>query len=71
MVDLFLRWRGMRLGIEVKYSDAAGMTRSMHTAIADLKLDRLLVVYPGQKSYPLSEKAEAVAISDLSERLKA
>ena len=70
-LDLFLLWRGMRLGIEVKYSDAAAMTRSMHTAMADLRLDRLLVVYPGQKSYPLAEKAEAVAISDLSERLKA
>jgi hypothetical protein len=68
-LDLFLRWRGLRLGIEVKYADAARMTRSMHTAIADLKLDRLLVVYPGQKSYPLTEKAEAVSIFDLNQRL--
>lgn len=68
-LDLFLLWRGLRLGIEVKYADAASMTRSMHTALADLKLDRLWVVYPGKKSYPLTKKAEAVSIFDLSQRL--
>jgi uncharacterized protein len=68
-LDLFLPWRGMRLGVEVKYTDAASLTRSMHTALSDLKLDRLLVVYPGRKSYPLTEKAEAVSIFDLTERL--
>jgi uncharacterized protein len=68
-LDLFLLWRGMRVGIEVKYADAASMTHSMHTALADLKLDRLLVVYPGRTSYPLTEKAEAVSILDLAERL--
>jgi predicted AAA+ superfamily ATPase len=68
-LDLFLQWRGIRLGIEVKYADAARLSSSMHTAIADLKLDRLLVVYPGKESYPLAEKAEAVSIFDLTERL--
>ena len=38
------------------------MTKSMHVALTDLKLDQLLVVHPGKQCYPLAEKAEAVSI---------
>jgi hypothetical protein len=46
------------------------MTASMHVALADLKLDRLLVVHPGKKSYPLAPKADAVSIGELRGCLK-
>lgn len=70
-LDLLVFVNGRRIGIELKYSDAVSMTKSMHVALADLKLDRLLVVHPGAQCYPLDDKAEAVAIGTLREKLTA
>ena len=33
--------------------------------LADLKLDELHVVYPGEKRYPLAKKIEAVPLAEL------
>ena len=53
-------------------ADAPGYTRSMRIALEDLKLDRLLVVYPGVGgSYPLDGVTEVVGIEDLDSRLDA
>ncbi len=41
----------------------------MAIAMTDLKLDRLLVVYPGGSSYPLRHGADVVAMGDLEARL--
>ena len=41
------------------------MTRSMATAIADLKLDKLFVVYPGDKSYALDSRITVVSAKEL------
>ena len=68
-LDLLVFVNGRRIGIEVKYSDAVSLTKSMHVALSDLKLERLLVVHPGAQSYPLGEKAEAVSIAALREKL--
>jgi hypothetical protein len=43
------------------------MTRSMHVARADLKLDELWVVYPGERTYALSDQ---VTVLPLAEALK-
>ena len=56
---------GKREGFEFKYSDAPRMTKSMHSALEDLRLDRLLVVYPGKESYRIHEKVEVVSILEL------
>jgi predicted AAA+ superfamily ATPase len=69
-LDLLVFVRGQRYGFEFKYADAPTVTRSLRIAREDLKLQRVLVVHPGQKSYPLEEWAEAVAISRLRERLR-
>jgi uncharacterized protein len=55
-LDLFLTWRGKRLGIEFKRKDAPKLTRSMRIAMEDLKLDALWVVYPGTREYELGER---------------
>lgn len=70
-LDLLVIVNGRRIGVEVKYSDTASLTRSMHVALADLKLDRLLVVHPGPQCYPLDNRAEAVSLSALRKRLRA
>ena len=61
-----LKWiGGARIGFEIKYADAPKPTRSMHIAVADLSLKRLLVVHPGGKTYPLNETMTSVALRDL------
>ncbi|HRZ93756.1 MAG TPA: hypothetical protein P5022_12680 [Candidatus Paceibacterota bacterium] len=49
-------WQGRRIGFEFKLADAPAVTKSMRVAMADLKLDRLLVAVPGKESYDLGPK---------------
>jgi hypothetical protein len=64
-LDLLVLHRSRRLGFEFKLSEAPNLTRSMHVALADLRLDRLFVVHPGDRSYRLSPKVEAVSLPRL------
>lgn len=68
-LDLMIQYKGKRIGFEFKYGDAATLTKSMHTALHDLKLEKLFVVYPGKESYPLRDKVEAVSILHLRDKL--
>ena len=68
-LDLLLTVNGRRVGVEIKYADAPGVTRSMHTAIQDLGLDRLLVVYPGAQSGRLDDRIELVTLAQATARL--
>ena len=66
-IDLILR-RGDRLfGIECKRADAPIMTPSIRNALEDLGLERVAVVYPGSKRYPLAEGVEAVPLDSLGD----
>lgn len=66
-IDLLLR-RGDRLfGVECKRADAPKMTRSIRTALEDLGLERVAIVYPGTKRYPLSDQVDVVPLKTLSE----
>jgi predicted AAA+ superfamily ATPase len=64
-LDLLLFRRGCRLGIECKRTDAPTLTPSMRIALEDLKLDRLLVVYPGDRRYLLTEDVEVISLAEL------
>lgn len=64
-IDLVLFKRGRRIGVECKRADAPTLTPSMRIAMADLKLDELLVVYPGDKRYSLAAKIGAVPLAHL------
>ncbi len=68
-LDLLLLKGGRRFGIEVKRADAPTLTRSMQIALSDLRLDRLLILYPGTRSYPLAERVSVVPLSAVVERL--
>lgn len=66
-IDLILR-RGDRLfGVECKRADAPRMTPSLRTATADLGLERIAVLYPGQRRYALSEFVEAVPLAAVAD----
>jgi len=62
-LDLLLFKNGRRIGVECKRADAPTLTPSMRIAMADLKLDHLYVVYPGEKAYTLGKKIEVVPLS--------
>jgi predicted AAA+ superfamily ATPase len=65
-LDLLLLRRGRRIGVECKRMDAPTLTRSMRIALADLKLDRLIVVYPGPRRYRLAECVEVIPLEELT-----
>lgn len=64
-LDLLFFRGGKRYGVEVKYTDAPRVTRSMRTALADLDLERLYIVYPGEERYDLDERIEVLPVTDL------
>jgi predicted AAA+ superfamily ATPase len=66
-LDLLLFKHGRRLGIECKRMDAPSLTPSMRIALHDLKLDRLLVVYPGEQHYRLGDQVEVIPLMKLVE----
>ena len=70
-LDLFLFKRGKRIGVEVKRQDAPRLTPSMRSALEDLRLDHLVVIYPGTRTFDLAPKVRAVplrAVADVGPR---
>jgi hypothetical protein len=67
-LDLLLLKNGKRIGVECKRVDAPRLTPSMRTALADLNLSKLLVIYPGPHSYPLAENIHATPLAHLVDK---
>ncbi|MBK6941589.1 MAG: ATP-binding protein [Planctomycetes bacterium] len=64
-IDLILR-RGERMfGVECKRTDAPTVTPSIRTALEDVGLERIAVVYPGSKRVMLGPRVEAVPLEEL------
>ncbi len=61
-IDLLVFADGRRIGLEFKRTSTPGMTRSMQTALADLRLDRIFVLFPGRERFRLHERVEAVGL---------
>ncbi len=59
-IDLVLRRGDRLLGVECKRADAPRMTPSIRMALEDLELERVAVVYPGNRRYRLSKEVEVV-----------
>ena len=66
-IDLLLFKHGRRIGVECKRMDAPTLTPSMRIALDDLKLDRLVVVYPGERRYALADRVEVIPLVDLAD----
>jgi predicted AAA+ superfamily ATPase len=66
-LDLLLFKNGRRIGVECKRADAPTLTPSMRIALDDLKLDRLVVVYPGDRRYALGDRVEVVSLTELAD----
>jgi hypothetical protein len=65
-LDLLLMRGGRRYGVEVKRADAPGLTPSMRTAVADLDLTHLTVLYPGKTTYRLTPRVTVAPFADLA-----
>jgi len=68
-LDLLLFTSGARYGVEVKYADAPGITKSMRIALDDLRLRHLFVVYPGREAYELDKKVTVLPLEQISTQL--
>jgi predicted AAA+ superfamily ATPase len=64
-IDLFFLHRGRRYGAEFKFSEAPKITKSMRTALNDLDLEHLWVVYPGQHHYAVDKKVSVWPLRQL------
>lgn len=63
-IDLLIRKDGRMFGIECKRLDAPKLTPSMKIALQDLRLERILVVYPGLRRYKIADRIEAVPFEE-------
>ena len=62
---------GRRVGVECKRADSPTLTPSMRIALTDLKLDELLVVYPGDMRYPLAKNVDVVPLAQIANAWRA
>ncbi len=64
-LDLLVVRGASRRAFEIKRTSAPTVTPSMRSALHDLKLDTLDVLYAGDRTFPLHERIRAVGISRL------
>lgn len=69
-IDLVLIKQGRMLGVECKRMDAPRMTPSMRSALEELKLEQIAVVYPGMKRYSLGDRVAAVPLDAVADGMK-
>ena len=64
--------KGCRMyGVEVKRADAPVMMPSMRIALEDLALDRIAVIYPGDRRYELHKKVSVIPFDKIPGGMKA
>jgi predicted AAA+ superfamily ATPase len=65
-LDLLMLKYGKRVGVEFKRADAPRLSPSMRTALVDLSLDALYVVYSGTRRYRLADGVEVVPLPEFA-----
>ncbi len=64
-IDLRLEIGGRVIGFEIKRTDRPRITKSMHSALADLELDHLVIAHAGLHRFALTDRVTAVPATDL------
>jgi len=64
-LDLVFQLQGGRYGIEIKFNESPTLTPSMRISSAELSLDHLWIVYPGNEIYPVTESITALPLKNL------
>jgi predicted AAA+ superfamily ATPase len=70
-LDLLVVRGRMRLGFEVKHTDAPAVTPSMRSAIDNLRLSHLYVIHAGQEMFSLGPKITALPLGRVWTNLSA
>lgn len=65
-IDLILLKGGKKYGLECKRTDGPRITPSMRSAIDELKLNHLSIIYPGTSRYRLGRTTSAVPIKSIT-----
>jgi len=65
-LDLLLFKSGKRFGFEFKCNDAPRMTKSIKIAQQDLNLEKVFIIYPGIKSYPLDHNTVVISLKNIN-----
>ncbi|MDF2965176.1 MAG: putative superfamily ATPase [Rickettsiaceae bacterium] len=63
-LDLLVFKDGKKIGLEFKYTDFPKITPSMKYALEDLKLDKLIIIYPGDKNFKLGDNIEVISLEN-------
>ena len=66
-VDLVFLHQGKKYGVEVKFNEAPKITASMRTALSDLELEHLWVIYPGEHTYPVDERISVWPLKEIAQ----
>ena len=66
-LDLLIFKRGKRIGFEFKYSSEPCVTKSMHIALQDLKLDYIFVIFKGSEKFVLQPNIMAFGLESIAE----
>jgi len=64
-LDLLIVRGSKKTAFEFKYTSTPRVTRSMHSALADLDLERITIVCPGDSAYPLTESVRVTNLHQL------
>ena len=64
-LDLVWQAHGALWGMEFKYQDAPGMTRSIRAVMRDLPLRHLWIVYPGPERYRLDKGVTVLPVAEI------
>jgi hypothetical protein len=65
-IDLVFQKKGGLYGVEVKYGQAPNLTQSMRSALKELSLKHLWIIYPGKESYFVDRNVTVIPLSDLN-----
>lgn len=66
-LDLLVIKNGKRVGFEFKYTDRPSTTKSMHISLKDLNLHGLIVVYPGNQIFPITDNIIVCGLDAIAE----
>ncbi|MBS1993514.1 MAG: ATP-binding protein [Cyanobacteria bacterium SZAS LIN-3] len=65
-LDLLLIKDNLKYGVEYKKADAPRITPSINTALKDLGLEQVTIIYPGEKAYRLSDQVRVMPVKSLA-----
>jgi hypothetical protein len=63
-LDLLIVRGSQRMGFEFKYTDVPRMTRSLYSALEDLKLEKITVITPGNTDFLIHDNVQVLGLKN-------